>query len=309
MSKDANLLSTITLTKAWAKYLLNRMGFVKRKATTKAKVNVEHFEEVRQNFLLEIKNVITTDEIPLEMVINFDQTGINYIPVSSWTMEMEGAKRVEVAGKDDKRQITAVFAGSMTGDFLPPQLVYKGKTERCLPQYQFPESWDITFSPNHWSNELTMKDYVEKIILPYINDKRRSLKLADDYPGLLIFDNFKAQCTSDLLKLLDDNYINVTLVPANCTDRLQPLDLSVNKAAKEYLRGEFQTWYAKQISQQVQGHSEKKPVDLRLTAVKSLGAKWLEGLYDYLKAKPEIIRNGFKEAGITSCLDGDSSQS
>lgn len=141
------------------------------------------------------------------MVINFDQTGINYIPVSSWTMEVEGAKHVEVAGKDDKRQITAVFAGTMTGDFLPPQLVYKGKTDRCLPQYQFPESWDITFSVNHWSNEQTMKDYVEKIILPYIKDKKKSLNLLTDYPGLLIFDNFKAQCTSDLLKLLDDNYI------------------------------------------------------------------------------------------------------
>jgi len=249
------------------------------------------------------------DEIPLELVINFDQIGINYILVSSWAMEVEGAKCVEVAGKDDKRQITAVFANSMTGDFLPPQLVYKGKTECCLPQYQFPESWDITFSANHLSNELTMKDYVEKIILPYIKDKRRSLKLPGDYPGLLIFDNFKAQCTSDLLKLLNDNYINVTLVPANCTDRLQPLDLSVNKAAKEYLRGEFQTWYVKQISQQVQGHSEKKPIDLRLTAIKSLGAKWLKGLYDYLKGKLKIISNGFKEAGITSCLDGDSNQS
>ena len=53
------------------------------------------------------------------------------------------------------------------------------------------------------------------------------------------------------------------LVPANCTNRLQPFDLSVNKAAKEYLRGEFQIWYAKQISQQVQVDSEIKPVDLR----------------------------------------------
>ena len=50
MSKDANLLSNITLTKAWAKYLLRRMNFVKRKATTKAKVHVEHFEEIRQEF-------------------------------------------------------------------------------------------------------------------------------------------------------------------------------------------------------------------------------------------------------------------
>ena len=72
---------------------------------------------------------------------------------------MEGAKCVKVADEDDKRQITAIFAGTI-GDFLPPQLVNKGKTECCPPQYQFLESWDITFSANHWSNELTMKDYV-----------------------------------------------------------------------------------------------------------------------------------------------------
>ena len=77
---------------------------------------------------------------------------------------------------------------------------------------------------------------------------------------------------------------------------MQPLDLSVNKAVKEYLRGEFQVCYAKQISEQVQGLSEKNPVDLRLIAVKSLGAKWLQDVYDYLKTKPEIIRNSFKEA-------------
>ena len=37
---------------------------------------------------------------------------------------MEGAKRVEVVGKDDKHQITAIFEISMSGDFLPIQLVY-----------------------------------------------------------------------------------------------------------------------------------------------------------------------------------------
>ena len=65
-----------------------------------------------------------------------------------------------------------------------------------------------------------MKDYVEKIILPYIKHKRKSLKLPDDYPALLIFDNFKAQCSSDILTLLDDNYINVTLAGAALAYRL-----------------------------------------------------------------------------------------
>ena len=144
MYTDANMLSTITLTKGWAKYLLHTMGFVKRKATSKTKVLIENFEEHKKAYLQDIMLVIAMDEIPEELIINFDQTGTNYIPVSDWTMEAEGAKRVEVLSKDDKRQFTAVLAGSMSGEFLPPQLRYQGKTPQCLPQHQFPPGWHIT---------------------------------------------------------------------------------------------------------------------------------------------------------------------
>jgi len=41
------------------------------------------------------------DEIPEELVVNFYQTGICYVPVSDWMMAKEGAKRVELSGKDD----------------------------------------------------------------------------------------------------------------------------------------------------------------------------------------------------------------
>ena len=74
-----------------------------------------------------------------------------------------------------------------------------------------------------------MKEYVEKILVPYIDKKRTELKLLPNQPALLIFDNFKAQTTSSILTLLDSHNINVALLPANCTNRLQPLDLSVNK--------------------------------------------------------------------------------
>jgi len=39
------------------------------------------------------------DEIPYELILNFDQTALNYVPVMSWTMEEEGAKRVEGVAK------------------------------------------------------------------------------------------------------------------------------------------------------------------------------------------------------------------
>jgi len=37
-----------------------------------------------------------------------------------------------------------------------------------------------------------------------------------------------------------------------------------------------------------------------MSIVKPLGAKWMMSLYDYMKAKPDIIRNGFRHAGITT---------
>ena len=103
----------------------------------------------------------------------------------------------------------------MSGDFLPIQLVYQGKTVGCLPKYQFPSDWDITFSANHWYHESTMHQYIDKIIIPYLCQKRKELKLPLEQPAVVIFNNFKSQCTEDLLKLLDSNNIDVILIPLN----------------------------------------------------------------------------------------------
>ena len=70
--------------------------------------------------------------IPPELIINWDQTGIRLVPSSSSTMVLinDGTKRnkkVEVVGQNDKHLITAIFCGSIQGDFLPIQLIYKGK--------------------------------------------------------------------------------------------------------------------------------------------------------------------------------------
>ena len=153
---------------------------VKRKACSKNKVSPEHFDSVKEQFLLNIKQLVDLEDIPPALIINWDQTAINYVPPASWTMEVEGSKRVDLAGKDDKRQITACFAGTMEGDFLPPQLVYEGKTPRCLPQVDFPNDWHIAYSGSHWCNESTMQEYIDVIILPYINMKKE-MKLPSNH--------------------------------------------------------------------------------------------------------------------------------
>ena len=134
-----------------------------------------------------------------------------------------------------------------------------------------------------------MRQYIDKIILPYLCQKRKELKLPPEQPAVMIFNNFKGQCTKELLKFLDSNNIDVILIPPNCTDRLQPL--SINKAAKEFLRKQFHKWYAKQVCTKLEQKDKKQPVDLRTSVVKLLGAQWMVDLYNHLKTKPDTIRN------------------
>ena len=70
---------------------------------------------------------------------------------------------------------------------------------------------------------------------------------------MCIFDSFNGQLTDDVLLLLERNHIDFVFVPPNCTDRLQPLDLSVNKPAKDFLKGKFQLqqWYSDKVFNQL----------------------------------------------------------
>ena len=182
------------------------------------------------------------EEIPGDLILNWEQTGIRIVPSTNWTMERKGSKRVEATALNDKRQITVVLCGNIFGDFLPPQIIYKGTTSRCHPRYQFPQDWDITHSKKHWSNEETMLQYIDNIISPFIKSTRERLKCSS--AALVIIDNFKGQVTPACINCLDSLNIHTCLLPPNTTDRLQPLDVSVNKPFKDALRRKFDTWYA-----------------------------------------------------------------
>ena len=128
-------------------------------------------------------------------------------------MAQKGAKRIELIGLGDKRQITAIVCGTLSGDFLPFQLIYTGKTTACLPSVKFPKDWLLSYTPNHWSNEDKTKEYTRSVIIAYVQRKRKELSLADTFSALTIFDVFKGKTTDVVFQMLRDNHIYVTVEP------------------------------------------------------------------------------------------------
>ena len=294
----------VELSKHWAYSMLHRMKFVQRKVTTaKSKHTIADFTWLKEEFLQDVVATVEMEEIPPELILNWDQTGIKIVPSNTWTTDQQGAKQVEVCVANDKRLIMAVFCGLLVGDFLPIQVIYQGKTTRCHPRYEFPPEWDITHSQKHWSNETTIIQYIEMIIIPYIDSARQPFQ--DDTPALIIMDNFKGQITSSVTSLLEENNIHVCLLSPNTTNRLQPMAISVNKPAKDFLRRWFEDWYSQQITKQLHGNEiesvDLQPINLGLPVLKELGTRWM---VDMAECNPQIIVNGFVNAGITGALDG-----
>ena len=183
------------------------------------------------------------------------------------------------------------------------QLIYAGKSSRCLPAFELPLDWLISYTPNHWSNEATMISYIEEIIVPFVQKKREDLRVGENQSALAIFDHFKGQLTNKVTECLEKHNIQSALVPANCTDRLQPLDLSVNKAAKAFLQSQFQNWYAEEVGRQLTESDEAEPIDLSTPRMKCVGGQWLVKLFNYLSENPSVINNGFQAAHILQSID------
>ena len=123
--------------------------------------------------------------------------------------------------------------------------------------------------------------------------------------ALAIFDCFKGQVTDEVVNVLEEHNIDLVIIPAKCTDRLQPLDQNFNKTAKSFLQRQFQDWYANEISTKFNTSTGTLDdlVDLSTSRMKNVGVPWLIHLYEHLSDNPLNIVNGFLAAQIPQSID------
>ena len=129
-------------------------------------------QEEKFSYQHEISKVVLKHDILLDLVLNLDQTPLSNVPTAKYTFCLKRFTTVPIKDVDNKREITATFTVSVTGAFLPIQLIYQGATESCLPTYKFPKKFNVTYTKNHWSNLEKCVDLFEQIILPYVRVKK-----------------------------------------------------------------------------------------------------------------------------------------
>jgi hypothetical protein len=166
--------------------------------------------------------------IPPELVVNSDQTAIYMWPAAEQTYETKGVKAVQSLGKDEKRQITGMVSSASSGSMLPLQLIFQGKTTAMVPNHveareAVKKGWDLTNSENHWSNQTTMKRFVEKVLDPWRVKKCRELGLDSSKQKMVwLIDCWKVHTSEEFRNRLKENhpFVHYLYVAANCTSKL-----------------------------------------------------------------------------------------
>ena len=81
-------------------------------------------EEAKFVYLHDIVALAEEHNVPSSLILNLDQTPLKYIPVGRQSLAKKGSKSVSIAGSTDKRSITGTFIITLSGNFLPMQLIY-----------------------------------------------------------------------------------------------------------------------------------------------------------------------------------------
>jgi hypothetical protein len=250
-------------------------------------------------------------------IINWDQTAVLLMQSSHYTYHERKQKQVPMVGKEEKRQITAVVASTLGGDLLPMQLIFKGQDKDRTKQKAVPAlneltvrrtaGWHLTQTYNHWSSLQSMKDYITRIIRPWVNGKGRELKFKESPHCVLILDCWAVHTSVEFRVWMKANYpkYHLVYVPAGCTGVAQPADVILQRPFKAGVVNAFNHWMTYKIHHLIKGGaapSEVK-VDSGMTVMKPLLVEWVWSSWRDLKDRGELIVKGWGKCGLGEVLN------
>ena len=223
------------------------MGWSLCHATCPGKKTPENVTQVLTDAALRLVSTISEHDVPKSVLVNSDQTGVTYSAGGLATWAPINSKQVEVLGKDERQTFTLMVGISMSGEVLPFQAIYSGKTPASLPTDEAPDytkaTQELKFrlessgTDTHWSTIKTMQSYVTNILVPYFESHRKRLNQPDQLCVWQI-DCWSVHKSIEFRSWMWKSYpwIRIHYVPANCTGLFQPCDVGIQRILKLAIR-------------------------------------------------------------------------
>ena len=201
----------------------------------------------------------------------------------------------------EKRHITVVLSCTASGDLLPPMIIFKGKTERCIKGLKGTLGVMIAYQEKAWMDGELMLKWIDSVW----NKSCKFNQPAGE--SILVMDSFSTHLTDAAVEKLHANSVYTVIVPGGCTSILQPLDVSLNKPFKAILRRHWQQYMLDNAEELERQRAEgKTPLSmLKIPAPsKQLMVDWIIAAWLELAQKVDAVKKSFLVTGISNALGG-----
>lgn len=167
--------------------------------------------------------------------------------------------------------------------------------------------WHWTQTENHWSNLATSKQFVREIIAPYFATKRAAVGLAADQKAIWIIDCWPVHIGEEFRAWMKAEYpdILVLYVPPNCTGKLQPQDVVVQKPLKGGIKTAFNEHQVTQFREAQRTGNYKSLCDFRISVIKPYTPAWLYAGWKRVADDVDMVRKGWVKCGLMGVFESE----
>ena len=268
------------------RWLHRQMNWSVRKATRAAHKLPVNWEDQCEKSALRKAYSIKEYDIPDRLFINADQTQMIYAPGDKLTWAATGSSQVSVLRAEEKRAFTLMVGVTASGVALPFQAVYSGKSKQSLPSEDSPfyeaacdRNIEFVFSGNttYWSTHKAMHQYVNDILVPYIEATKRELGLPDNQKTLWSIDVWAVHRSKEFRDWMHNNHPNIILdyVPGGCTGVGQPCDVGIQRPLKLSAKCSYHEDVVVEYSKQLDDGKETLILSDKLGYLRNASVRWL----------------------------------
>lgn len=270
----------------WCSRFMNRCGLTLRQKTHIAKKLPKDIDEKIHNFAKFIIKERKMFDFSLENIINMDETPMYFDMPGNTTVDKVGTKTVTVKTTGhEKQHFTVVLACRADGKKLLPMVIFKRKN---MPKETFVPGVVVKVHPKGWMDETLTRVWLDEVYM-----KRPGALLKPK--SLLVWDMFRAHCCDSVKEKLKEYRTRQAVIPGGCTSILQPLDVSINKPFKTYVRKLWNTWMISGEKEFTKSGAMKRPG-------LALVVEWVKEAWDSIPE--DIIVKSFKKCAISNAMDG-----
>ena len=222
------------------RFLISQL-IVFRHTTHKAQ-NHSYNQAVIDDYVSYTRREIAINNYRPDVVVNMDETNVDFDMVSATTLDEKGARSVSVKSTGSTQRCTVILAVTARGVKLPPLCIFKGvdndrsriKAEFTNPRLEYPQDLVYAVQEKAWNDASTMRKWIELVWRRFCEER--------GLPNYLILDEFSVHMMSQTMHEIQSCGTQVGYIPAGYTGAVQVLDKGVNKLFKDKLRFEYLQW-------------------------------------------------------------------